>query len=61
VLLQLMITYTPALRTVFHTVALTSGELLICSATALTVYLAVEGEKWIRRRGPIQPVPANHP
>lgn len=51
VALQFIITYSPVLQPIFHTAALTVGELALCIAVALTVYLAVEGEKWIRHRG----------
>ncbi|MBI3596470.1 MAG: cation-translocating P-type ATPase [Nitrospirae bacterium] len=50
VILQLAITYSPLLQPVFHTTALTMGELVLCVGVALTVYLAVEGEKWLRFR-----------
>ncbi len=50
--LQLAITYAPALQPIFHTTTLTAGQLVTCVAVASTVYVAVEGEKWVRyRRG----------
>ena len=52
VVLQLAITYVSVLQPIFHTTALTAGELGTCVAVASTVYVAVEAEKWIRyRRG----------
>ncbi|MBI3995676.1 MAG: HAD-IC family P-type ATPase, partial [Nitrospirae bacterium] len=48
--IQFAITYSPLLQPIFHTTALTSGELAACIATALSVYFAVEGEKWLRYR-----------
>jgi Ca2+-transporting ATPase len=53
VVLQLAITYSPALQPFFHTTALTMGELALCLGVALTVYLVLEGEKWYRYRGRI--------
>jgi len=48
--LQFVITYHPRLQPIFHTASLTAGELAACLAVALTVYFAVEGEKWLRYR-----------
>jgi Ca2+-transporting ATPase len=48
ILLQLIITYSPALQPVFHTTPLTFGELAVCVGAASTVYFAVEIEKWLR-------------
>jgi Ca2+-transporting ATPase len=48
--LQFAITYLPPLQRLFHTTALTAGELLTCIGVASTVYFAVEGEKRIRSR-----------
>jgi Ca2+-transporting ATPase len=45
---QFLITYSTILQPIFHTSALTAGELAVCVAAALTVYFAVEGEKWLR-------------
>jgi len=55
VLLQVAITYSPALQAIFHTTALTAPELLLCLLAALSVYAAVEAEKWWRfgRRSPL--------
>jgi len=51
VALQFVITYHPLLQPVFHTAALAAGDLAACTVVALTVYLAVEGEKWLRYGG----------
>ncbi len=52
-ILQVAITYGPALQAIFHTTALTAPELLLCLLTALLFYAAVEAEKWwwFGRRG----------
>ena len=50
VLLQLATVYVPALQPVFHTQALSAGELALCVALASVVFLAVEVEKAWRRR-----------
>jgi len=47
---QFLITYSTILQPIFHTSALAAGELAVCVAAALTVYFAVEGEKWLRYR-----------
>lgn len=51
VLLQLAITYSSVLQPFFHTTALSMEELALCLGVALTVYLVLEGEKWLRYRG----------
>jgi Ca2+-transporting ATPase len=51
VVLQLAITYSSVLQPFFHTTALTMEELALCLGVALTVYLVLEGEKWLRYRG----------
>ena len=48
--LQLATIYVPWLRAFFRTQALGGGELAICLAAALAVFLAVEAEKAARRR-----------
>ena len=48
--LQLAVVYVPALQLVFRTEALSLVELALCMAAAATVFLAVEVEKWLRRR-----------
>lgn len=47
---QLALTYSPFLQTFFHTAALTGRELALCAAVASSVFIAVECEKWLRRR-----------
>jgi Ca2+-transporting ATPase len=48
--LQFVITYQPLLQPAFHTATLAAKDLILCTVVALTVYLAVEGEKWFRYR-----------
>lgn len=55
--LQLAVIYVPALQPVFRTEALTAGELALCLVCAVVVFLAVEAEKWIRRRSARGAVP----
>jgi Ca2+-transporting ATPase len=47
---QLALTYSPFLQTFFHTTALTARELALCTVVASSVFIAVEFEKWLRRR-----------
>ena len=49
--LQMAVVYVPVLQGVFRTTPLTIFELIACIAIASVVFLAVEAEKWIRRRG----------
>ena len=49
--LQLATVYVPALNPIFHTQPLTAVELGICLMLATTVFVAVEIEKWLVRRG----------
>lgn len=49
-LLQLAVIYVPFLQDMFHTQALTWGELGICLAISSIIFLAVEVEKWVKRR-----------
>jgi Ca2+-transporting ATPase len=51
VLLQLATIYVPFLNSIFHTMPLSSGELAFCVALAVLVFLLVEIEKWLVRRG----------
>lgn len=51
VLLQLAVLYVPFLNAVFKTTPLTAGELLLCVALSSLIFLAVETEKWLVRRG----------
>jgi len=49
-LLQMALIYVPFLQGVFSTVALTGGQLAISLVVSLTVLVAVEFVKWLRRR-----------
>jgi Ca2+-transporting ATPase len=49
--LQLCTLYVPWMQAVFRTAALTPWELLACIGTASLVFIAVELEKWLVRRG----------
>jgi Ca2+-transporting ATPase len=51
ILLQLMVVYTPAFNRVLHTQPLPLSELLICIAVSSIILWAVEGEKYLIRRG----------
>jgi len=51
ILAQLAVIYVPALNAIFRTQPLTANELLWCFAVASTVFIAVELEKLILRRG----------
>lgn len=51
VLLQLTVIYVPFLQSVFKTQALSLGELAVCFIPPALVFLVVEGEKWLVRRG----------
>jgi len=50
VMLQLLVIYLPILNTIFNTQPLSPAELLICILLSSIVLLAVEAEKWLRRR-----------
>ena len=50
IVFQMAITYSPPLQPIFHTTALTAGELAACIVVSSTVIVAVEGEKWLRYR-----------
>ncbi len=50
-LLQLALIYLPALNAIFHTQPLTPAELGFCLAISSVVFVAVEIEKWLVRRG----------
>jgi Ca2+-transporting ATPase len=43
--------YIPALQAVFKTAPLSAAELLLCLSISSVVFVAVEVEKWLRRRG----------
>jgi Ca2+-transporting ATPase len=49
--LQMAVLYTPALQPIFKTETLSLNELLFCLALSTVVFLVVEIEKWMRRRG----------
>jgi Ca2+-transporting ATPase len=49
--LQLALLYVPALQAIFHTAPLSFGELAACVALSATVLVAIELEKWLKRRG----------
>ena len=50
-LLQLMVIYTPAFNRVLHTQPLPLSELFICIAVSSIILWAVEGEKYLIRKG----------
>jgi Ca2+-transporting ATPase len=50
-LLQLAVIYVPFLNTVFNTAPLSAPELMLCLALSAVVFLLVEVEKWLIRRG----------
>ena len=49
--LQMAVLYVPVLQPIFKTQALSCAELLSCLALSSIVFLVVEIEKWMRRRG----------
>jgi Ca2+-transporting ATPase len=49
-LLQMALIYVPFLQKFFSTVALSGQDLLIALAASLSIFFAVEIEKWWRRR-----------
>jgi Ca2+-transporting ATPase len=51
VLLQLAVIYTPFLQPIFRTEALAAPDLGLCFVMAGIVFIAVEAEKWLARRG----------
>ncbi|MGQ0798196.1 MAG: cation-translocating P-type ATPase [Methanobacteriota archaeon] len=48
--LQLMVIYLPLFQAAFRTVALPAEQLLLATLVGSTVFVAVEFEKWLRRR-----------
>ena len=50
VALQLAVIYVPLLNPVFHTAPLPLRELLICLALPTVVLVAIETDKWLKRR-----------
>jgi Ca2+-transporting ATPase len=55
--LQLATMYVPALNPIFRTQPLSPSELALCLGLSTVVFLAVEGEKWLIRRGRLYPNP----
>jgi Ca2+-transporting ATPase len=53
--LQLATLYVPALNPIFKTEALSPMELLACLAASAVVFVGVEAEKWMTRRGWLYP------
>jgi Ca2+-transporting ATPase len=51
VILQMAIIYLPALNAIFKTKPLTLTELIICFALSSVIFIAVEIEKWLVRKG----------
>ena len=51
--LQLAVIYVPALNDVLKTQPLTAGELAFCVLLPSLVFVAIEIEKWLARRGVI--------
>ncbi|MCP5242774.1 MAG: HAD-IC family P-type ATPase [Burkholderiales bacterium] len=51
VVLQLAVIYTPFLNDIFKTAPLPLGDLMICVLLASVVFVVVEVEKWMVRRG----------
>jgi Ca2+-transporting ATPase len=49
-IMQLLITYLPSLQEIFNTKALPPLELALSLSLSLVVFLAVEAEKWIKRK-----------
>ncbi len=50
--LQLALIYVPWLQSVFSTVALSPGELLLTGCLSSIIFICVEAEKWVRRHKP---------
>jgi Ca2+-transporting ATPase len=57
--LQMAVLYVPFLNPIFKTVPLGPDELLFCLVLSSVVFLAVEGEKWLIRRGRLYNEPAD--
>jgi Ca2+-transporting ATPase len=51
IILQLMVIYLPFMQNIFETDPLTFSQLGICLLASLALFLAVEVEKWLVRRG----------
>lgn len=52
-LLQMATIYLPFLNPIFHTAPLTAAELVFCLALSGAIFVLVEVEKWLARRGRI--------
>jgi len=50
--LQLALIYVPWLQSVFSTVPLSPGELLLTGCLSSVIFICVEAEKWVRRHKP---------
>ncbi len=50
VLLQLAVIYVPSLNPIFKTDPLTAGELLLCTALSFIPFVAIELEKFVKRK-----------
>ncbi len=53
--LHIAVIYVPFLQRLFHTVALSPAELILALALSTVVFWAVEAEKWMIRRGWLEP------
>lgn len=54
VAVQLAIIYVPVLQSAFGTAALGPIQMAVVAAASTTVFVAVEIEKWLRRRGSVE-------
>ena len=50
VVLQLAVIYVPSLNPIFKTDPLTAGELLLCTALSFIPFIAIELEKFVKRK-----------
>jgi Ca2+-transporting ATPase len=53
--IQLGLIYIPAIQPIFETVALGPAQLAVVLAASTLGFVAVEVEKWVRRRRPVRP------
>ena len=60
-LLQMATLYVPSFNRMFHTAPLSMGELAACIALSLIVFVAVETEKLLIRRGILYGEAASRP